>query len=59
MELYSHVRIKATGQTGNIIEKGSPHGELLYLIELDNAAEYDNTDDALPTCREDEIESCD
>lgn len=56
MELYSRVRIKVTGKTGTVLEKGSPFGELLYLVQLDDIAEFENTDDGLLTCRENELE---
>ena len=43
MELYSRVKIKATGKTGTILEKGSPFGELLYLILRRGARIFDST----------------
>ena len=56
MELYSRVRIKSTDKVGTIIEEGAPDGNLLYMVQLDDIADYENIDDGLPSCTEDELE---
>lgn len=58
MKLFDDVIIKATGQRGTIVDEGTANGKHYFIVELDNAADFDDEHawEALSTCWDDALE---